>query len=60
MTNLELALVCVPSCDGLTMAYVDLALCRAGTRDMRECSSYAAIVQEQRVSAMARVLRRTM
>jgi hypothetical protein len=57
MTNLEIALVCVPSCDGLTTAYVDLALCRARTRDMRESSSYAAIVQEQRVSAMARDIR---
>lgn len=60
MTDLEIALVCVPSCDGLTTAYVDLALCRARTRDMRESTSYAAIVKEQRVSAVARSIRRSM
>lgn len=54
MTDLEIALVCVPSCDGITTAYVDLALCRASTRDMRESSRYAAIVREQLVSASAR------
>jgi hypothetical protein len=59
MTNLEIALVCVPSCDGLTTAYVDLALCRAITRDMRESASYAGIVQEQRVRAMGRDIRST-
>jgi hypothetical protein len=59
MTNLEIALVCDPSCDGLTTAYVDLALCRASTRDMRESASYAGIVQEQRVSAIARDIRST-
>jgi hypothetical protein len=34
VTTPDLALVCVPSCDGLTTAYVDLALCRAATKPM--------------------------
>lgn len=56
MGDFEIALVYTMSCEGLTTSYVDLTLCRASTRDMSDSARYAAIVEEQRISAAARNL----